>query len=188
MRTPSRLMPKYQPQTFGVAGCVVLLVLACVGLYVLWVYPLLSLLALVMIVGLFVCERIKAQQYFKRLISQRVGESLCTFSREQDLHDVDTFVVRAVYEEIQLDLPIENVPLRWSDQLYSDLRLEADDVEDLIERVAQRTARCIKHTAANPLFGNILTVGDLIAFFNHQPSNHHQKKDQNGLNHQSEQH
>jgi hypothetical protein len=171
VRTPSRLMPKYKRQPFGIAGGVVLLGLVCIGLYVLWVYPLLSPFALVVVAGLFAYERIKARRYFKRLISQRVGESLCTFSREQDLNGVDTFIVRAVYEEIQFDLPIENFPLRWSDQLYSDLRLEADDVEDLIERVAQKTARCLKHTASNPLFGNILTVGDLIAFFHHQPNN-----------------
>ncbi|GGY74295.1 hypothetical protein GCM10011613_19590 [Cellvibrio zantedeschiae] len=178
MPTPSRLMPKYKPQPFGVAGWLVLLALVSVGLYIFWVHPFVSLSALAIVLGLFVYERFKAYRHFGILVSQRVGESLSTFAREQNLREIDTFVVRAVYEEIRLDLPVQNFPLRWSDNLYSDLLLTGDEMEDLIERVALRAGRCIRHTAANPLAGKILTVGDLIAFFNHQPQDH------SGLNQQ----
>lgn len=182
MRTPSRLMSKYKPQPFGVAGWFVLLVLACVGFYILWMHPLLTVLALALVVGLGVYEHVKAKLYFNKLMSQRQGESLCTFSRAQDLAGIDTFILRAVYEEIQFDIPVQkDFPLRWSDNLYSDLCLQGDNVEDLIERVAQRTGRCIKHAELNPLFGKINTVGELIIFFNHQ------SKDSIDPNNQSEQ-
>ena len=180
MRTPSRLMPKYKLQPLGVTGWFVLLVLACAGLYILWMHPLITALSVIAVIGLGVYEHVKEKLYFNRLLSQRLGESLCTFSRAEDLTKIDTFILRAVYEEIQFELPIQSFPLRWSDNLYSDLHLQGDNVEDLIERVAQRTGRSIKHTELNPLFGKIYMVGDLIIFFNHQA------KDYTDPNHQSE--
>lgn len=169
MRTPSRFMPRYKPQPFGVASWFVFLVLACGGFYILWLHPLLTAFAVVLVIGLGVYEHVKEKLYFKKLMRQRQGESLCTFSRAENLTGIDTFILRAVYEEIQIEIPPQqNFPLRWSDNLYSGLHLQGDNVEELIERVAQRTGRCIKHTELNPLFGKIHTVGDLIVFFNHQ--------------------
>lgn len=183
MRTSSRLMPKYKPQSFGVAGWFVLSAVACSGFYVLWTHPIASVFAIGLFLSVCAYEHIKTKVHFNGLMNQRAGESLCTFARAQDLTDIDTLIVRAVYEELQLEIVSQkDFPLRWSDNLYSDLRLQGDDIEDLIERVAQRTGRCIKHTALNPLFGNIHTVSDLIAFLNHQPIS----KDRTGLNNQSE--
>jgi len=173
MRTPSRLMPKYKPQAFGLVGWLVLSVLACAGLYILWVHPILTVLAVILLIGLVVYEDVRAKSYFNGLMTRRQGESLCTFSREQDLRNIDTLIVRAVYEEIQFEIPLkQDFPLRWIDNLYSDLRIDSDSVEDLIARIAQRTGRSIKHTQLNPLYGKICTPGDLVIFFNRQPKDH----------------
>jgi len=170
MRIPSRLMPGYKPQPLGVAGWSVLLVSVCAGLYILWMHPWVTAMAVVAVVGLGVYEHTKEKWYFNQLMAQRHGESLCTFSREQTLTGIDTFIVRAVYEEIQFEIPLQkDFPLRWSDNLYSVLHVDGDNLEELIERIAQRTDRCITYTKLNPLYGKIHTVGDLIIFLNHQP-------------------
>ena len=183
MRTPSRMMPKYKPQFFGLAGWFIVLMLTCGGFCVLWVHPIASVLAVGLFMGLCAYAHVKTRMHFNALMNQRAGESLCTFARAQDLTEIDTLIIRAVYEELQIEITSQkDFPLHWSDDLYSDLRLQGDDIEDLIERVAQRTRRCIKQTALNPLFGKIHTVSDLIAFFNHQPIS----QDHTGLNNQSE--
>lgn len=95
---------------------------------------------------------------------------MCQFARSINCRRVDTWVVRAVYEELQRSLPgTVPVPLRVTDQLQRDLQLDADDLDDLIVDTAQRTSRSLAHTSANPLFGKVATVGDLVKFLNGQP-------------------
>lgn len=168
-------MPRYKPAPISVASWVLIFVLVCVGVYILWVHPLVTLCALLLVVGNFAYERIRVTRHLNQLKAQRLGESLQEFPRERDLRDIDTYVVRAVYEEIRLDLAVPDFPLRWSDNLYTDLLLTADEVDDVLHRIALRAGRCLSQTEQNPLFGKIVTVGDLIAFFNHQP------KDQMGI-------
>ncbi len=144
-------------------------VLACVGVYILWVHPLVTLCALILVVGNFGYERFRVTRHLHLLKRQRIGESFVNFSHEHGLRDMDTLIVNAVYEELRLDLAVQEFPLRWSDNLYSDLLLTADEVDDVLQRIALRAGRCINQTEQNPLVGKVLTVGDLIAFFNHQP-------------------
>jgi len=56
-----------------------------------------------------------------------------------------------------------------TDNLQSDLRLDADDLDDLVADMAQRARRSLADTSANPLFGKVTTVGDLVEFLQTQP-------------------
>lgn len=79
-------------------------------------------------------------------------------------------MVRAVYEELQRSLSaVVTVPLRLTDTLQRDLRLDADDLDDLVVDMAQRARRSLADTSANPLFGKVTTVGDLVEFLQAQP-------------------
>ena len=68
-----------------------------------------------------------------------------------------------------MKFPEGTCPLRTSDKLEKDLKIDPDDIEDLIPVVAQRTGRCLENTERNPFFGKIETVGDLVLFINNQP-------------------
>ena len=49
--------------------------------------------------------------------------------------------------------------------------MDEDDIDlDLAEIVAVRTGRSLENCENNPYFGNVSTLGDLVRFFNAQPS------------------
>ena len=148
-----------------------LAVMAVAFMAVFWTYPVTvggSLLALGSLVA--VLSRREALR-LARMAQGRAEESICQFARSIDCRRVDTWVVRAVYEELQRSLSaVGAVPLRLTDNLQSDLRLDADDLDDLVSDMAQRARRSLADTSANPLFGKVTTVGDLVEFLHAQPS------------------
>jgi hypothetical protein len=120
---------------------------------------------------LTVVEIGRNRRRLKHLAKLRAGESICEFARSFERNNVDTWVIRAVYEQLQDYLgknPV--VPIRAADRLKEDLPIDAEDLEmDLAEEIAQRTGRSLKDTTANPYYGKIRTVEDLVLFFNSQP-------------------
>ena len=103
------------------------------------------------------------------LAGAREGESLCHFARSFDKRRVDTWIVRAVHEELQLLLrPFAGFPVRASDSLSGDLGLDGDDVEDLIADVARRAGRSLAQAERNPFYGQVRTVSDVVLFVNAQ--------------------
>ena len=169
--TASRFMPPVavRPPLRWPARCF-LAVMAVAFMAVFWTNSVAvggSLLALGSLVA--VLSRREALR-LARMAQSRAGESICQFARSIDCRRVDTWVVRAVYEELQRSLSAAvAVPLRLTDNLHSDLRLDADDLDDLVVDMAQRARRSLADTSANPLFGKVTTVGDLVEFLQAQP-------------------
>ena len=169
--TASRFMPPVavRPPLRWPARCF-LAVMAVAFMAVFWTSSVAvggSLLALGSLVA--VLSRREALR-LARMAQSRAGESICQFARSIDCRRVDTWVVRAVYEELQRSLSLAMaVPLRMTDHLQRDLRLDADDLDDLVVDMAQRARRSLADTSANPLFGKVTTVGDLVEFLQAQP-------------------
>ena len=169
--TASRFMPPVavRPPLRWPARCF-LAVMAVAFMAVFWTHSVAvggSLLALGSLVA--VLSRREALR-LARMAQSRAGESICQFARSIDCRRVDTWVVRAVYEELQRSLSLAMaVPLRMTDHLQHDLRLDADDLDDLVVDMAQRARRSLADTSANPLFGKVTTVGDLVEFLQAQP-------------------
>lgn len=103
------------------------------------------------------------------LANARAGETLCHFARSFDTRNTDTWVIRAVHQELQLLLaPCVAFPIRASDVLLGELGIDSDDLEDLIVDVADRTGRSLDRAEHNPLFGKVRTVRDLVSFVDAQ--------------------
>ena len=107
----------------------------------------------------------------KKMTDERTNEGICTFARSFDRKEVDTWIIRAVHEELQPQMmfPEGTCPLRASDKLEEDLIIDPEEIEDLIPRVAQLTGRSLEDTERNPFYGKITTVGDIVLFINGQP-------------------
>ena len=108
----------------------------------------------------------------RALASSRPGESICTFVRELPVRELDPWVVRAVFEQLQSHLQGEcrSFPLRPTDRFVEDLHVDPDDLDDdLLEQAAQRTGRLLTDLRANPYYGKVHTVEDLIRFLCEQP-------------------
>lgn len=106
------------------------------------------------------------------LATQRRGETICEFAREFNSRQIDTWIIRAVFEQLQHYLAGEasNFPVRADDQLVGLLIADPDDLDmDIVEEIANRTGRSLGQLERNPHCGQVHTVRDLVQFFNAQP-------------------
>jgi hypothetical protein len=172
MKRASRFMPKLVRKPPTLVGWMLLIAFAASLLYVLWLHPIVTSTCLAVLVALSWLHQRNIRNHLRAMAASRTGESICTFSREVDCRDLDTWIVRAVYEEIQEHLAAgcARFPLRWTDRLKEDLRIDSDALdEELALDIAQRTGRSLEGTERNPLFGEVKTVRHLVLFFQAQP-------------------
>ena len=106
----------------------------------------------------------------RRLAAARDGESICEFARSFD-RKTDTWILRAVYEEVSRYFSVDGrpLPIRRTDRCEKDLKIDPEDLNDLASDVAFRAQRSLNGSEKNPLYNKVQTVGDLVAFFEHQP-------------------
>ena len=164
-------MPKYVPRPVTWAGWVVQIgvVAAIIGLIwsapkVLWFVPI--------AVACVLLETWKHKRKIKALAAARPNDSICTFARSFDCRETDTWVIRAVYEQLQAHLSGDApaFQLRREDHLTRDLGMDPDDLSyDIADEIAARTGRSLEKTGKNPYWEKIETVGDFVQFFLHQP-------------------
>ena len=107
MRVPSRLMPKAVRRAslpvLVFAWTVLLAFVATYG-YELWTHPVIVLAGSCLLAAIVARNKRRTKRHLTELARARVGESICEFSRSSDTRKTDTLVIRAVYEQIQLQL------------------------------------------------------------------------------------
>ncbi len=169
-------MPRYIPQRPDTMSWLVLLVLVIgygVALYQLpWVLGILTVVGA--IGSVIVSHNFKARLTARltSLAALRSNESICTFAKSFNTREVDTWVIRAVYEQLQnyLEASYPQFPIRADDQLDGCLITDPDDLDlDLAKEISMRTGRSLESAKDNPYYANIKTVRDLVLFFNAQP-------------------
>jgi len=106
----------------------------------------------------------------ERLRSER-HDTICDFRKSFDVRQVDPWVVRATHEAFGnwFDPKRPKFPLRASDSIEHDMKMDWEDLDDLAQEVAQRAGYILSNCEANPLYGKIRTVEDFVLFFTHQP-------------------
>jgi len=166
-------MPKYvRKKATPLAWLIVFSLLALLAFFATTYFLIIvGLFALVMVLEFF--GKPRENEYYENLYNSRRVLSICDFAKEFDCKVVDTWIIRAVYEEIQEYLPLdEKMPIKSSDNLKTDLRLDDDDLDlDLAEQISQRTGRTMENCENNPYYGKVFTVKDLVLFFNYQALN-----------------
>ena len=163
-------MPKYEPKKASKPVLIVFFAIAvAIVIYQPWYLLVIAGIALLVIVWSAI-DQPKVERHFHNLCKERNGLSICEFAREFDPKVVDTWIIRAVYEQLQAALPTkENVPIKASDGLFNTLMLDEDDLDlDLVEEIAQRTSRSLEGYESNPYYGKVTTARNLVLFFNHQ--------------------
>ena len=109
----------------------------------------------------------------RELAAGRAGEDIGTFARGFDrrTQPFDPWVVRATWDALQplVSYPGGRVPLRPSDSLADDLRIDPELLDIEFVEIAERAGRCLDGVEANPLFLDARTVGDLVRLLSAQP-------------------
>ena len=170
MRRASRFMPKYT-RTRSWSAWIALAILAFVPAYFLLNHPVGTSIVIVLFLVVSIIEHRRHKAQLRLLAESRSGESICEFARSFERKEIDTWVVRAVYEQLQQylggDVP---VPIRATDRLKEDLPIDTEDLEmDLMAEISQRAGRSLHNTTANPYYDQVKTVGDLVLFLDAQP-------------------
>jgi len=123
--------------------------------------------------GIAAVVTIVALLWHKKLIKRlnsREDVNICTFARSFDCRNVNTWIIRATYEEIQRYLDPKTLPpIKASDRLWEDLHIEADDAEFIAAAIAKRIGYDLKDTKSNPHYDRVKTVEDLVLFLTNQP-------------------
>lgn len=181
-RKPSRQMPKYMPMpnkwVAFVFYLMVLLLLSGLAYlaYQAWAEPSI-IWAYLVVVALFVLLVFwgskQEQDRIQRLIQlaqARHGDDIGDFARAFDVRRVNTWVIRAVYEELQLEIAdsypeLPQFPIRPDDKII-DLLNDADDFDaSVLPRIYQRTGKICRNTFVT----EINTVRELVLFVNRLP-------------------
>lgn len=174
MRRASRFMPQARRPAMPWRGrifvAVAALALLCSLLLALWAYPIMVCAIAAVLWALAAIEERRQDKRMALWVQARVGESICQFARALDCRKVDTWVVRSVYEELQRYHSGKwALPLRATDWLEKDLRLDSEDLDQVLVDMAQRAGRDLSSTQGNPFYDKVTTVGDLVHFLNAQP-------------------
>jgi hypothetical protein len=161
VRVPSRRMPRaarLKSGWFGTTLALGLVALLLLGLVAVW-WPL-AILVAAAVFGISLIGWLRD----RRVAEARKGESICQFARGFDRRTIDTWIIRAVYEEFS-----GAFPLRPSDRLREDLHIDDDDLDFGAISIALRTGRSLDGYERNPMYGNIKTLRDMAMFFHYQP-------------------
>jgi hypothetical protein len=175
MRIASRHMPRFERRPAPVGAWLLVTGLAAAVAHLVVKRPVAFLAVSGALVVLFLLAHRQARQEQRQLhalASAREGQTICEFARDFDVRAVDTWVVRAVYEQLQGHLRHvhPSFPVRANDRLKEDLLLDDEDLDmDIVQEIEHRTGRSLACGAANPYFGRVRTVRDLVLFFQHQP-------------------
>jgi hypothetical protein len=167
MRRISRHMPP-GPEPTVVSGWTLTVPLGGIVLF-LGFLSTTAFIAALAFIGLIAVVSAWLNHRMRRLASSRPGEDICTFARSFDLRVVDSWIVRAVYEEVQHHFGTDgrSFPVRAADRFTEELGIVNEDLDDLAEKVAQRTGRSLEHAERNPV-REVKSIADLIHFLNHQ--------------------
>lgn len=177
MRVPSRRLPPLpvQPPSPLVKWECLGVLAAGVGM-VLCLHPLGTVIVLGIMVPVgwlaVIADRRQRRKLGEKLVLARRGDPLCRFVRDFDCRAVDTWLIRATFEEVQdayYGVTGYPIPVRAADRWKEDLRIDGEDLEDIGQHVAARAGYSMDDTPGNPLHGKVKTVGDLVAFLRHQP-------------------
>ncbi|MCE7652773.1 hypothetical protein [Vibrio fluvialis] len=173
MKVASRFMPKYEIENTSSVKHIIALIICffVTAFYVPYLFALVLFFAFVAVVwGLY--SKPKNDKYFQDLFESRSQLSICDFAKEFDCRIVDTWIIRATYDQIQHALCTEmKIPIKSSDSLFETLQLDDEDIEYIVvEEVAKRAGRSFDNTESNPYYGKVKTVKDLVLFLNHQPT------------------
>jgi hypothetical protein len=163
-RTPSNRMPAFVPPRMSIVGWIVLAALAAGVIYLCLSHPMFAL-AVPIIAAVSWALNVVEKRRQRRIAIERQAESICTFARSFDCRATDTWIVRAVFEELASYVKF---PIRPDDRLEDDLKVDFDDIDDIAEAIAQRTNRPLENYEANPLYRKVTTVRELVEFFVHQ--------------------
>jgi hypothetical protein len=115
-----------------------------------------------------VIATIRDNKRLRIIAGERHNDSICTFARSFDRRTVDPWTIRATYDELQqyFGRGKSNFPFRASDRFKEELKMDGEDLCDLVYSIAERSRHDITFLDDAP---QIYTVGELVTCISNLP-------------------
>jgi len=165
MKKPSNQMPKYEVPKTSIWTWIFLVVTILSLCYAAYEDINVMYLFVALIIFIIIMSTIGDKKY-ERLKESRKDWNIGSFAKEFNLKEVDTWVVRAVYEAVYDEVEI---PIKADDDIDKDLRIDMGDLgfDEILINVSQRTGRVLtEESVAYNDIENITSIRDLVYFFN----------------------
>lgn len=102
------------------------------------------------------------------------GEAnICAYARSFDYRNVDTKIIREVWNELQSYLGKYDgkpFPVEANDMFKETYKLDPDDLDDVYWAVADRLGIDTASPESNPYWNKVTSVKNLVLFLDNQPS------------------
>ena len=170
MKRLSRWMPPDDHPRLGAFGYTLFggLLLSWMWALMEWSTPVLAGSLLLMIV-----VEVRNRQRLKNLAAARQGEGIgdLAWALDRRRPDFDPWVVRALWDAFGPYMAVGDlaVPLRASDRLGHEIRIDADDLLECVEDVAARAERDLSARGFTQGFSGVSTFADLAYLIGRQP-------------------
>lgn len=165
---PSRHMPRREPQSKPTWLARIFLCVSCGALLYGVVAIMLLSIWTALAIGLFVItvasSSALSSRKFRQLRDSRRKDNICAFARSVPIRELDTWVIRATYEELAIWVGDEMgpFPVHAADRLVEDLEIDGEDLCDVVIAISNRCERTLDEIDKNPLLPKMKTVEDLI--------------------------
>ncbi len=169
MKIPSRFMPKYRPEIVKFTWrewIFFILFLFIIG-FMFWAKPF-ALLAVIFVFAFGYILNIIDDKKLQKIALKRKNYNIGDFAKSFDLKNTDTWIIRAVYEELQDCLSIKNFPIFADDNITKLFHIDGEEIDELLEIVAQRTGRSLENLEQNPYFNTEPTARNIVLLLNKQ--------------------
>lgn len=97
-------------------------------------------------------------------------DTICDFRKSFNWREVDPWILRATW--LQTGRWIDSkrgFPVRAADDLFKDFKFIGEDVDDLVNDIAESAGYAMTDLERNPLFGKVCTVREVVLFLSQQP-------------------
>lgn len=102
----------------------------------------------------------------------RENSTICTYARSFDYRNVDTKIMRAVYEKVQAwagKYDGVNFPVEAHDCFNEIYNMDPEDLDDIYFEIAEALGISTENPEANPYWNKVKTVKSLVLFLHNQP-------------------
>lgn len=131
---------------------------------------------IIIIVGIliFICSFI-AFLHHRRIRSialSRSNSDICAYARSFDYRNVDTKIMREVYNHVQAWAgKYEGVPFPVeADDCFKEIyKIHPDDLDDIYLEIAQKLGISTESPELNPYWNKVTSVKNLVLFLQNQP-------------------
>ena len=162
-------MPDLKPPAFFVIFSIIALLVSIPAISFVkenYAAGFISFVLIILVIITVIFESKNLDSYYAKISAGREGLGICQFARSFDTREVDTWVIRGVYEYLYNHLGFS---VKADDELFGFLKIKHDDLDFDLAEIAKRVGRSLENFENNPYYSGISSVRDLVNFFNTQP-------------------